>query len=84
MTKTEIQVTLDNNEQDTVHKMLQLLGTLNIIAMGANDPVSFRCWDLDHDYKSYDMETLSLLTQLVNDIYYAAEIGFNSKGDIYE
>ena len=84
MTKTEIQVTLDVNEQKTVHDMLQLLGHLNIIASGAEDPVSFRCWDIDHDYKSYDMETLALLTQLVNDIYYAAEIGFNSKGEIYE
>ena len=76
-TKTEIQVVLNPEEQSIIMKASNLIGKLFMLIDHANDIIKFRCWDVDHDYKEYDYEDLSLVASLLSDIYYAHEIGFN-------
>ena len=76
-TKTEIQIILDYEEKNMICKTGQLLSNLCRFCMNTNDDTVFRCWNVDHDFKQYDLEELKLLTQLLTDIYYSEEIGFN-------
>lgn len=76
-TKTEIQLTLTNEEREKLKEAYTIINDIRSICRKPFDEVTFRCWDNDHDYVEFKYEQLEDFTCFIHDIIIAAEIGFN-------
>ena len=76
-TKTEIQLTLTDEEREKLEEAYKIINEITSICMRPFDDVTFRCWDFDHDYVEFKCQQLADFTCFIHDIICAAEIGFN-------
>lgn len=83
ITKSEIQVVLTTEEREVLHNAGRIVKDLITIMVNCKDVTELRCWDTDHDYKSYKFGLLSDILHLMNDIYYSEEVGINNEEEMY-
>lgn len=76
-TKTEMQLILTNGERRKLEDALDIINLIRYICNLPIDEVTFRCWDIEHDYVEYKYEQLADFTRFITDIVKAEEIGFN-------
>lgn len=76
--KSEIQVVLTTEEREELYKAGRIITGLISIMANCKDVTELRCWDIDHDYKSYKFGLLADIVHLLDDIYYSEEVGINN------
>lgn len=76
-TKTEIQLTLTNEEREKLKEAYKIINEIACICSRPFDDVTFRCWDCDHDYVEFNIKQLRDFAGFIHDVVIAAEVGFN-------